>query len=90
MARTTIAGMANCGLAEVALEDLLTIRAGVADLKLAKQSGQQTESSMLPVIFPFRDIEEGEELAMETVHSKKAVKPPSEVTWETAKRPKVI
>lgn len=89
MARTTIAGMANCGFAEVAMEDLVTIRAGAADLKLAKQSGQQTETSMVPVIFPFRDIAKGDELIMETVASKKAVKPPVEVTWENAKRLKV-
>lgn len=86
MQRTALAGKPNCGFALAKWNQIGSLAFGEAPLALPSRAATRTQSGSIPLITPWRDIKEGEELCLEVPVVPKPQRDNKVVTWETSKK----
>ena len=86
MSRTALAGKPNCGSGMAKWNEIGSLAFGEAPLALPCRAATRTQSGAIPVITPWRDIKEGEELCLEVPVVPKPQRDNKVVTWETSKK----
>ena len=86
MSRTALAGKPNCGFGMAKWNEIGSLAFGEAPLALPCRAATRTQSGAIPLITPWRDIKEGEELCLEVPVVPKPQRDNKVVTWETSKK----